>query len=238
MPARRYPKIPYRCIVEGCNRPSKNVSEQSACMTHYRRMLKFGGYSDELLAQQPNRGCSIDGCDKPHHGKGYCQAHWSLFKKYGKPEIKDTECQLFFEKCLSIDTEHCIEWPYSQVRNGYGRLNYNQKSYLAHRLALALRDGMDPDALATDMYCLHKCDNPSCINPNHLFWGNHAENMRDMWSKGRGHTHARKLKENDVQDARAMREKGYTHRAIAETFGVSRHTIMAIVKRRTWKHIK
>lgn len=77
--------------------------------------------------------------------------------------------------------EGCIEWPRSRNVAGYGRVYWDKKVRLAHRLAYELTNGPIPAGLCV----LHKCDHPPCINPDHLFLGTPFDNMQDMVLKGR-----------------------------------------------------
>jgi hypothetical protein len=83
----------------------------------------------------------------------------------------------------------CIVWTKSKIKNGYGRFALHQSSVLAHRFSAYL-NGMIDDYRwskswnSNDFVC-HKCDNPSCVNPDHLFVGTHQDNMDDRSSKGR-----------------------------------------------------
>lgn len=75
----------------------------------------------------------------------------------------------------------CQEFRGCRIKKGYGQVNMNGRTVYAHRLAYALHYGEDP----TGKCVLHKCDNPPCVNPDHLFLGTQADNVRDMWAKGR-----------------------------------------------------
>lgn len=75
----------------------------------------------------------------------------------------------------------CIEWKACKSKKGYGQLRKNKKTYLAHRLSFYAATGIDP----VDKLVCHQCDNPSCVNPDHLWLGTNADNMIDMKIKGR-----------------------------------------------------
>ena len=105
----------------------------------------------------------------------------------------------------------------------------------AHRYSYELAYGPIPDGLC----CCHRCDNPQCINPEHLFLGTRSDNLQDAVRKGRmahGETQGNsKLTEVDV---RAIREdKVSTGSILGEKYGVHPNTIYAIKKGLTWKHV-
>jgi hypothetical protein len=75
----------------------------------------------------------------------------------------------------------CWEWVRGRTRQGYGKLNRNGKRWAAHRFIWTFVNGPIPNGI----HVLHKCDNPPCINPDHLWLGTHTDNMRDKVRKGR-----------------------------------------------------
>ena len=87
----------------------------------------------------------------------------------------------------------------------------------------------------------HHCDNPACVNPEHLFLGTQADNMRDRDAKGRqqrGERHCKaKLDTRRVLAVRRDRAEGMAYAAIVEKYGVSSGCIQNIVNRKTWKHL-
>lgn len=141
-------------------------------------------------------------------------------------------------------------WPYTSYcdPNGYGTLSNGKGIAYAHRLAYEAEYGPIPDGL----FVLHHCDNPPCCNPKHHFLGTQADNVADMWKKGRGSYGTRtegpllrgesctqaRLTEDSVREIRrrhAAGDIGYIR--LARAYGVSMSTIVAVVKRRNWKHV-
>ena len=128
-------------------------------------------------------------------------------------------------------------WKNSSIP-GYGKFQLGGKSQSAHRVAFCLYHHEIPHGL----HVLHKCDNPLCVNPDHLFLGSHIDNMADKHAKGRevlppsGELHHKaKLAEFEV---RSIRKSPYPKQYLAQTYGVSVCTINDIQKRRSWRHIE
>lgn len=112
---------------------------------------------------------------------------------------------------------------------GYGHLTYNGKNVRAHRFFYENLIGPIPE----DLHVLHKCDNPLCVNPKHLFLGTHQDNVQDMVTKGR---HGKsKLTEDQVQEIRLDVRRSII---IAKEYGVHRSTINRIKSGIRWKHVK
>lgn len=80
-----------------------------------------------------------------------------------------------------MDTR-CWTWTGSKDSKGYGQISLSGKLHLAHRLAFVLTGSTFPEGKS---HCLHRCDNPACCNPSHLFAGSHKDNMTDKIKKGR-----------------------------------------------------
>lgn len=102
----------------------------------------------------------------------------------------------------------------------------------AHRLAWRLTRGVD----AGELCVLHRCDNPPCCNPRHLFLGTQATNMADMRRKARAVGH-RKLTAELVREIRQRCAAGEAKKALARAFGVSPTTVRDAVARRSWAEV-
>lgn len=143
---------------------------------------------------------------------------------------------------------------------GYGLFKHGRIRIRAHRWAFEKSTGTTaPDGM---MVC-HRCDNPGCVRPDHLFLGTAADNTADMMAKGRHKTvplprhfgddhwtrrmpgllkrgenhHNAKLTEERVRRIRALRETGMTHKAIAEVVGCDKGSVGAILRGAAWSHV-
>jgi hypothetical protein len=142
----------------------------------------------------------------------------------------------FFSKVEK--TPACWLWIGHKIRRGYGQLRaFNRQRWQAHRLSWLLHYGEIPDG----KWVLHRCDNPSCVNPHHLFLGTHDDNVADKVSKNRQmrgtkcHTH--KLTERDVARIRSLLQSKVSYQKIATQFKVTKSNIYAIKHQQTWKHV-
>lgn len=147
---------------------------------------------------------------------------------------------LFEKKFVADENTGCWVWVASIGQYGYGQLGWKEGESMkwgrAHRVAYELYVGPVPKGV----HVLHRCDNRRCVNPDHLFLGNHAENMRDMAAKGRRKGIAfgarngnAKLIDADVLEIRSSYHRGTLQRVIAQRFGVSRATVSRVIA--TWK---
>ena len=123
----------------------------------------------------------------------------------------------------------CWLWLAAQNEYGYGVVWHNGKPVRAHRLSYELEYGKIPDGKCV----LHRCDNPPCVNPGHLFIGTRAENTADMLSKGRQNPRTKLSAGDVVRIRRIYEEGGVSQRELAAMYGVSQAGInYAINKRR------
>jgi hypothetical protein len=171
----------------------------------------------------------------------------------------------FLKKVIPEPNSGCWLWIGGSFKSGYGTVyvgggrsapRYEQ----AHRLSWKLFRGPIPagDHHGTTCVC-HSCDNPACVNPDHLFLGSHADNMRDMAEKGRvvscrgdqhwsrfkpesvtrGSTHPlHKLTEDDVVAIREAHASGQVKQIdLARQYGVSAVLISRVIRRLAWPHV-
>lgn len=192
-------------------------------------------------------GCSVVGCEK--NGKlvrGWCQVHYRRWERTGNPVQvtrclpgQSTEDRLRFYGWTVTETG-CWEWNGARKSQGYGVLNVNGKTARVHRLAYEAWVGPIPEGL--DLR--HKCDNPPCMNPDHLEPGTRRQNVQDMVSRKRyntdntprGENHGRaKLTNQDVLDIRMEYATGrITQKALSVIYSVHRDTISRIILGISW----
>ncbi len=169
--------------------------------------------------------------------------------------ISDESAQKrFWSKVAITDADGCWNWSAFKNNQGYGQFGLgsgNMKA--AHRLSWIMRNG----PINNGLWVLHECDNPSCVNPNHLFLGTVADNNHDRDRKGRfkrmcgpengmfggkyaargERQHLAKLTKSAVITARDLHAKGWTFIAISKMFGVTNVAMSNAIKRRTWAHV-
>lgn len=126
-------------------------------------------------------------------------------------------------------TATCWLWTAGTTTQGYGVYGGN-KQY-AHRYSWILHNGEIPEK----QFVLHRCDNPPCVNPAHLFIGDSTANVHDMMQKGRDHFGTRKLTAEQVTYIRAQLARGAIQRRLAEQLGVDPSNVSNIHTKKIWK---
>jgi hypothetical protein len=139
-------------------------------------------------------------------------------------------------------------WPWTakrRARGGYGQFRLDGKIEGAHRIAFSLKNG----PLPAGAQVLHRCDNPPCCNPAHLFLGTNLDNVEDKVAKGRqaggyktailGERHGMaKLTADDVREIRRMVAAGAMQKVVAEHFLIAGSAVSKIVARTSWRHVE
>lgn len=151
----------------------------------------------------------------------------------------------FFHYSSHPDKNGCINWLGSKDKNGYGRIKPSgEKRIRAHRFSYQRFIGAIPDGY----FVCHNCDNPSCVNPKHLWLGTNAENTKDRSIKDRSAKNNlaglplkllpnSKLTKENVLEIRKLISNKIPQIQIAKKFNVHRDTILKIKKGITWYHL-
>jgi hypothetical protein len=145
----------------------------------------------------------------------------------------------FWAKVKIGDAGQCWLWLKSKRRHGYGQFSAPGRIIRpAHKVAYELATAQ---RVPPGMLVCHRCDNPSCVNPAHLWLGSHKDNMRDMAAKGRQVTGERmwtaKLTPDKVLAIRAEPRRRGVIPYLAEKYGVSERTISRVRERLRWRHV-
>jgi len=146
--------------------------------------------------------------------------------------------QRLWPKVAIAGPGECWEWQGVKLPSGHGQIKVGDVSTLPHRVAYALTNGSIP----SDVDVCHRCDNPPCCNPAHLFSGDALANMRDCVSKGRMHRGTRTgghvLTDDEVRAIRSTYAAGkLSQEKLGRLYGVDQNTIWKVVHRRTWRHV-
>lgn len=179
------------------------------------------------------------------------ESSWTVKLKYKKRLLRNGKLQIIRQSFNRSElwkyiisrsrlNGECLEWTGHKSPKGYGVIGWRGKVYRVHRLAFQLRVG----SVGNKEIC-HKCDNPACFEPRHLFRGTHLQNMRDAKEKGRlktkrGNDHPQsKLDDNSVKLIRRSwnGEKPHAQHRLAKRFNVTVGAIGFILARKTWTHI-
>ncbi len=140
-----------------------------------------------------------------------------------------------FNKNYIVNPESgCWEWTASLDKKGYGQIYDGNNSRIAHRWIYLY---LNPETDRSLVIC-HKCDNPKCVNPDHLWAGTQRDNIHDSLAKGRmnqgSSSHFSKLTDTDVTRIREMISMSMTDAQISEHFMVGKGTIYDIRRNRSW----
>ena len=134
-------------------------------------------------------------------------------------------------------SESCWLWVGAKKPSGYGNFYMNRRYLGAHVASYLLFKGQ----IGKGLYVCHECDNPSCVNPDHLFLGSPKENQADSYRKNRGAlgeaSGVSKLTDDAVREIRELRGYGALLSDLAERFGVDQATISYAARGKTWAHV-
>lgn len=125
--------------------------------------------------------CTISNCERQLVAVGLCMMHYKRKRKYGDPTLsRPNPVERFWAKVVKTDT--CWEWNATRNHRGYGKFRDSPHSEIgAHRYSYILHKG----EIGEGMEVMHTCDNPPCVNPDHLLLGTAKDNAEDRTSKRR-----------------------------------------------------
>lgn len=173
------------------------------------------------------------------------------------PKLTPKDKARFCSKIKIDESDRCWEWSGAPNRFGYRLMKIGGRdgvNFFSHRISYSLFVGRIPQGLCV----CHKCDNPACVNPNHLWLGTKTENTADRHAKGRSRgpvgmaniavrcpwrmargekNGVSKLTTSGVIKIRKLRKSGMPLRVIAKKFNVCHKTVMNIEKGRCWRHV-
>lgn len=134
----------------------------------------------------------------------------------------------------------CWFWTGNTKTGGYGKIRDGSRSLKAHRLSYEMHFGPIPAGPGYHGYCVcHRCDEPRCVNPSHLFLGLNRDNQVDKAVKGRSadcRGEKNPLAKLSEEDVRAIRNDGRTQQATADSYGISNSQVSRIKNFRAWAH--
>lgn len=195
--------------------------------------------------------CSLENCTKISSTRGWCKHHYDMWRLHGNPahigRYRTTSIdapdfpEYFWSKVdktpgLGRDGD-CWEWRGTSTA-GYGSIVVEHKTYKAHRLSWQFANHRAPKLLI-----LHSCDNPPCVNPDHLREGTDADNSADRVSRGRSNSRKGEecanviLTENQVRHAKIMLKNGESRRQVADVLQCTINIVGHIDRGQNWKHV-
>lgn len=140
--------------------------------------------------------CSVVACDRPQHSRGWCITHYARWRNTGDVQASTPVRQRGGDPLRrfmrQVDTSGGIDdcWPWTGQQydksQGYGKFFADGAAHRAHRWILAHTLGRE---LTSKEFALHRCDNDTCVNPRHLYVGDHAQNMQDVVERRRHRAH-------------------------------------------------
>jgi hypothetical protein len=174
------------CSVEGCDKTRRSLG---MCPMHYQRLRRLGevGPAGFLPAKAREAAqCGAPGCERDAVAKGLCNRHYENRRLYGHLiPVREWSLRKRMQSTgWTVTDKGCWEWNGKRNDQGYGIVHaarHGLDSARAHRVMFELNAGPIPDG----MVIRHRCDNPPCVNPDHLQVGTQRDNARDMSIRGR-----------------------------------------------------
>lgn len=183
--------------------------------------------------------CVSDGCSRSARKRGMCNAHYLRWYRRTPPAERQRPSapERFWSKVAK--GPGCWEWQGCRRPSGHGHFAVTQTRIIsAHSYSLELALGYPaPDGTE----CCHRCDNPPCVNPKHLYFGTRQNNVDDAWARGRHQVGSQRpaalLTEAQVIEIRERYAANEQVPSLAGCFGIAQSTVRSIVLGNKWKHV-
>ena len=188
--------------------------------------------------------CTVEGCSRYVKAHKMCNSHYERFLSHGSPtggRVPPGTLMKFIVEAVATNVDQCIPWPYTKFPNGYGKVRLNGRCRVASRVVCEIAHGAPQDT--KKHVAAHSCGNGhlGCVNPRHIRWATHSENMADRIAHGtanRGDKSGRaKLTGRDVIEIRRRVNSGERIIDLALRFGVTPNTISMANTGKTWSCI-
>lgn len=187
------------------------------------------------MASVADHSCSVQDCNRPRYVRGYCRMHYKRWLRnkgdFFKPH-RSAPIEEWFWYHVKKNGSHCWSWGGATDPKGYGIISHGYKNHLAHRVSFELHHGPIPDG----WHVCHRCDNPRCTNPDHLYLGSHYENIHEAAFKVRLRHKLSPAAVRFIRKVYAGRSVSQTE--LAEAFDVHQSTISLIVNDKAWVHVE
>jgi hypothetical protein len=143
--------------------------------------------------------------------------------------LSESDIKRFWDNVNKKGLDECWEWKSNDLRGkGYGYIRVKDKNIKANRISWVIHNGPIPESKLV----LHKCDNPRCVNPNHLYVGTHSDNNMDREYRNSNYLKGRmsKFSSEDIDTIKKLYIDGVYQKDIAKQFNVSQSYISFIIK--------
>lgn len=236
-----------------------HINSEAECLTSCLRV----GHGASLYKASPRRCDTTGDVDEPVKRSDMmtitCPACGETVRTYPSKKQKfcSRECcqrsctrdpqDRFWAQVDRLNPDACWLWLGPRLPKGYGtfflrKVRGRSLMVYAHRYSYELHYRK----ISAGEFVCHHCDNPSCVNPRHLFAGSPLDNVRDCISKGRDshhnpakgiRQHLAKLTDDKVREVRLKHAAGASIRELAGEYGLAKSSMSSVVKRQTWKHV-